>query len=127
MRLLIDTHILIWTSAQPGRLRAAMATALDKPDNDIYVSAASVWEISIKNALGRLAFPLELLDETLDNMQATALPVTISHAVAAGELPRHHNDPFDRMLVAQARSEGLVLVTEDMTMARYDVRIFGRR
>ncbi len=103
-----------------------MAAALSKRDTDVYVSAATVWELSIKQATGRLDFPIELLDETLEEMQITSLPVTVAHAVAAGRLPVHHRDPFDRMLIAQAQVEGLVLMTEDSAMNHYDVRIFGR-
>lgn len=101
-----------------------MAAALNKPDAVLHVSAASVWEISIKHAAGRLVFPLELLEEALVDMQASSLPITAAHAAAVGQLPAHHRDPFDRMLIAQARVEGLVLMTEDAAMRRYDVPIF---
>jgi PIN domain nuclease of toxin-antitoxin system len=92
----------------------------------VLVSAASAWEIAIKAALGRLAFPLDRLEGVLAQMGVMPLPITLAHAVAAGGLPRHHDDPFDRMLVAQARLEGLVLVTEDAALARYDVATLGR-
>ena len=90
------------------------------------VSAATAWEIAIKTALGRLAFPLDRLEDVLARMGIVPLPISLAHAVAAGSLPRHHDDPFDRMLIAQARLESLVLVTEDAALARYDVAILGR-
>jgi len=103
-------------------VRAAIAD----PAHDVFVSAASAWEIAIKTALGRLAFPLDRIESVLAQMGIAPLPISLAHAVAAGSLPRHHDDPFDRMLVAQARLEGLVLITEDTALARYDVPILGR-
>jgi PIN domain nuclease of toxin-antitoxin system len=96
------------------------------PANDVLVSAVSAWEIAIKAALGRLSFPIDRLAGVLVTMGVQPLPISLTHAVAAGALPRHHDDPFDRMLVAQARLEDLVLVTEDAAIARYDVAILGR-
>ncbi len=101
-----------------------MAAALNNGDAEIVVSAASVWEISIKQAAGRLVFPLELLDEALADMQAVSLPITIAHAMAAGQLPAHHRDPFDRLLIAQAQLERLILMSEDAAVSRYDVQVF---
>lgn len=92
----------------------------------MFVSAASAWEISIKTALGRLSFPLDRFDDVLARMGVEPLPIGVAHAIAAGRLPRHHDDPFDRMLVAQAQLEGIVVVTEDAAIARYDVAILGR-
>jgi PIN domain nuclease of toxin-antitoxin system len=100
-----------------------MAAALNDGDAEIFVSAASVWEISIKQAAGRLVFPLELLDEALADMQAFSLPITIAHATAAGQLPAHHRDPFDRVLIAQAQLERLVLMSEDAAVSSYDVQV----
>ncbi|MEQ8815175.1 MAG: type II toxin-antitoxin system VapC family toxin [Thalassobaculum sp.] len=126
MRLLLDTHILIWAMSTPDRLSPAVREALTAPGNDVLVSAASAWELSIKHALGRIVFPLAELAELLDRMGLEALPISVAHAVAAGALPRHHNDPFDRMLVAQARLNDLLLVTEDAMIRRYDAPIFGQ-
>ena len=100
--------------------------AISEPGNDVFVSTATVWELAIKVALGKLTFPLEGIDDLLTGMGIEPLAISVAHAVAAGGLPRHHTDPFDRMLIAQARLERLVLVTEDATLARYDVAILGR-
>jgi PIN domain nuclease of toxin-antitoxin system len=126
VRLLLDTHVFLWATADPGRLAARMRQAVTAPENTILVSAASVWEIAIKRALGRLDFPLEDLDAILARAGFEPLPIDAGHAVAAGGLPRHHADPFDRMLIAQCRVEGLTLVSEDAAIAAYDVRLFGR-
>ena len=90
-----------------------------------FVSAASVWEIAIKRALGRIVFPLEDLDTILTRAGFEELPIASAHAIAAGGLPRHHADPFDRMLIAQARVEDLTLASEDSAFGAYDVRLFG--
>ncbi|MGA9868481.1 MAG: type II toxin-antitoxin system VapC family toxin [Acetobacteraceae bacterium] len=126
MRLLLDTHIFVWFALESRRLSAPAKAAITEPGNEIVVSTATVWEISIKNALGRLAFPLDKLDDLLARTGIEPLAVSVAHAVAAGGLPRHHADPFDRMLIAQARLERLVLITEDATLAHYDVAILGR-
>ncbi len=125
MRLLLDTHILIWACAMPERLNSAVREALTEPRNDVFVSAASAWEIAIKRALGRLDFPVDQFDAVLQSTGFTALPMSIAHALAAGDLVRHHDDPFDRMLVAQARTERLTLISEDAVMRRYDVPLFA--
>ena len=126
MRLLLDTHVFIWATAAPGRLPAPVHVALTTPDNTILVSAATIWEIAIKRALGRLEFPLEELAAIMTRAGFDPLPIEFGHARAAGALPRHHTDPFDRMLVAQARAEGLTLVSDDAAIAAYDVVLFGR-
>jgi PIN domain nuclease of toxin-antitoxin system len=95
------------------------------PDNQVFVSAVTAWEIAIKHALGRLKFPIEQFDDIMLRMGFDALPILPTHAIAAGGLPRHHDDPFDRMLIAQARIERLALVSSDSAVARYDVPIFG--
>ncbi len=95
------------------------------PANQVFVSAASAWEIAIKHALGRLTFPVDRFEEILQRMGFDALPIGLGHAVAAGRLPRHHDDPFDRMLIAQAQSEGLTLVSTDRAMMRYEVSVLG--
>lgn len=125
MRLLLDTHILLWTLLTPGRLPSAARDALADDANDTVVSVASVWEIAIKHALGRLNVPVDRLDELIAELGCTLLPITLPHAIAAGALPRLHNDPFDRMLIAQARHEALTLVTADVTLRRYDVAILS--
>jgi PIN domain nuclease of toxin-antitoxin system len=126
VRLLLDTHMFVWATSDPGRIAAHMRQAVTAPENTVFVSAVSVWEIAIKRALGRLDFPLEELDAVLARAGFEHLPIDAGHAIAAGGLPRHHADPFDRMLVAQSRTEGLTLVSEDAAITAYDVRLFGR-
>jgi len=125
VRLLLDTHIFVWASGRDERLHPALRVAIQGDAHEIFVSAASAWEIAIKHAVGRLDFPVLKWDEMLATMGLAALPITPAHGVEAGALPRHHQDPFDRMLVAQARVERLTLVTQDRLLRHYDVPIFG--
>ncbi|MBX9701087.1 MAG: type II toxin-antitoxin system VapC family toxin [Acetobacteraceae bacterium] len=125
MRLLLDTHALIWAVSEPRRLPAAWHAAITALDATVFVSAVTAWEIAIKRALGRVNFPLEKLDATLEEAGFEHLPILAEHGIAAGGLPRHHGDPFDRMLVAQARLEGLTLVSDDAAIAAYDVRLLA--
>lgn len=120
MSLLIDTHILLWWLADDPALPNAAGEAIADSDADVLVSAASAWEIAVKKASGRLDAPDDLLD-ALDANEFDILPITSSHALAAGALPPHHTDPFDRMLIAQAAAEGLTLVTFDPQFAAYGV------
>jgi PIN domain nuclease of toxin-antitoxin system len=125
MRLLIDTHVFIWASHAPSKLTAKTRALIAEPANDVFVSAASLWEMAIKAAQGRLRFPVDRMPEIVTEMGFEPLSMTMSHALEAGSLPRHHDDPFDRMLIAQARLDGLTLVTLDRQFARYDVAIFN--
>lgn len=125
MRLLLDTHIFVWMVGEPERLPPTVAAAVVDPDNDVYLSAVSVWEIAIKRALGRLPFPLERLDTLLTEMGVEILDLSAAHGVTAGDLPRHHDDPFDRALVGQTKVEGLTLVSVDAAMARYGVALLA--
>lgn len=126
MRLLLDTHVLIWAVTQPDRLAPRLRDAILSPRTVVLVSAASAWEIAIKQALGRLSFPLERFDAVMEETGFAQLVMTAAHAIEAGGLPRHHADPFDRMLVAQARLDDLLLASDDPLVAAYDVRLFGR-
>jgi PIN domain nuclease of toxin-antitoxin system len=126
VRLLLDTHVLIWAVTQPDRLRPRLRDAILSARTTVLVSAASAWEIAIKRSLGRLTFPLERFDAVLEDAGFTQLAMNAAHAIEAGSLPRHHADPFDRMLVAQARVEDLVLASDDPLVAAYDLRLFGR-
>ena len=119
MRLLLDTHALLWWLADDPHLAPEAADAIADAEL-VAVSAASAWEISIKQALGTLDGPVDLLAELATN-GFTQLPVTVAHAAAAGALPPHHADPFDRMLVAQSRLEGLTLVTRDDRLGEYGI------
>lgn len=121
MRLLLDTAVVLWTLADDAKLSREARAAIVAADNVVVVSAASAWEISIKRALGRLDAPEDLAD-ALRAARLEPLDITLEHATAAGALPRHHDDPFDRMLVAQAQAEGLTIVTRDRAFARYEVK-----
>lgn len=121
MKLLLDTHVLLWwLSAQ--RLSPKATAAIASADSDVCVSAASVWEMSIKVALGKLEVPDDL-SEQLEHHQFDVLPVDLAHALAVQSLPPHHHDPFDRMLVAQAQIEDLTIVTRDAAIRRYPVAV----
>ncbi len=98
-------------------------TTLAVPSNTVFVSVASMWEIAIKASTGKLEFPTDRFDEMFALNRFAPLPIEPRHALAAGALPRYHNDPFDRMLIAQARIEGLILVTADAAFRRYDVSL----
>jgi PIN domain nuclease of toxin-antitoxin system len=124
MRLLLDTHVLLWWLRDDRRLPARLAKAIADPGNEVLVSAASVWEASIKAALGKLAVDGDLVDEIASN-RFVELPITARHAQVAGALPRHHDDPFDRLLVAQAQLEGLRIATLDDAFAAYDVSLLA--
>jgi PIN domain nuclease of toxin-antitoxin system len=119
LRLLLDTHALLWWLADT-ELEPSTSQAVADPRNDVYVSAASVWEISIKRALGKLSAP-DNLEETVAGNGFQPLPISLAHATKAGELPLHHQDPFDRMLIAQAQLEGLTTVTRDPRFQSYGI------
>ena len=121
MRVLLDTHVWLWWLADEP-LSDPVTSALGDAHTDVLVSAASVWEVSIKRALGKLNVEAGLEDE-LDADGFGSLPITVTHASVAGDLPPHHGDPFDRMLVAQAQLEDLTLVTRDPALQAYDVPI----
>ncbi len=121
MRLLLDTHVLLWWLIDTPELSKAARDAITRPDALVHVSAASVWEAGIKAALGRLDLNgVDLADEIEPN-GFTELAISARHAAHAAALPRHHDDPFDRLLVAQADLDDLTLVTADTPLKRYDV------
>ncbi len=120
MNLLLDTHVLLWVLADDPELGADARKAITDPSNLVLVSAVSAWEIVIKANLGKLRAPDDLPTQ-LRRAALEPLPVTIEHAVAVGELPAHHADPFDRLLIAQSRTEDLTLVTRDARILDYDV------
>lgn len=116
-RILLDTHVLLWAVAEPRKLSPGARKRIEEAD--VFVSAASIWEVSIKAALGKLAAdPAELLAE-IEPAGFTLLPITGEHAAAVARLPAVHTDPFDRMLVAQAKAEPLLLVTNDSLLTAY--------
>jgi PIN domain nuclease of toxin-antitoxin system len=120
--LLVDTHVLLWWRGDHRRLSARAHKAIEDPDVPLYFSAASIWEIAIKRAQGKLDVPGDLLD-TMEGRGFIELPVRASHAIIAGALPAHHRDPFGRMLVAQAQIEGLTVVSRDPRIAAYEVPV----
>ncbi len=123
MRLLLDTHVFLWLLAEPDRLGEHIGFVED-PSNDLFLSAASSWEIAIKTQLGRLHLPEDPKRYVPDRMRAIGaepLPIEHNHALAVGELPPLHRDPFDRILVAQARGLRLTILTADVNIARYEV------
>ena len=121
MRLLLDSHVVLWWLFGIP-IKEEATTAIESPDNTTFVSAASVWEIEIKRAAGRLTAPNDLLG-TLRSARCDLVAILPEHGVTAGRLPRHHGDPFHRMLVAQAQLEQLTLVTRDERLGAYDVSI----
>jgi PIN domain nuclease of toxin-antitoxin system len=121
MKLLLDTHLLLWAAGQPERLPAEARDLIVSADNDLYFSAASIWEVVIKSGMGREDFKLDarvLRRGLLDNAYGE-LPIGSEHVVAIDNLPTLHKDPFDRVLVAQAQVEGITLLTADPVVARY--------
>jgi PIN domain nuclease of toxin-antitoxin system len=120
--LLLDTHALLWSVGDENLLSPAAHEVLKAGAVPAYVSAASIWEIAIKRASGKLTAPESLL-EKVAAARFIELRVTFEHALIAGALPAHHGDPFDRMIVAQAQSEGFTVVTRDARIAAYDVPV----
>jgi PIN domain nuclease of toxin-antitoxin system len=126
MRYLIDTHIFLWLSAGSGRIAPPILNILDDPDHEVFVSIATAWEIAIKVSLGKLNAPLNVQEWLPAQLQASGLailPISLAHALAVADLPCHHGDPFDRLLIAQARVEDMTLVTADQWFSQYDVRL----
>jgi PIN domain nuclease of toxin-antitoxin system len=124
VRLLLDTHALLWALGDPERLTEDARDAIRDGANEVLVSAASAWEIAIKKAAGRLDAPDDL-SEALEASAFVPLPITLAHALRAGTLSPHHRDPFDRMLVAQATIESLTVVTRDPAFEAYGVPLLG--
>ena len=118
MRLLLDTHIVLWALTASPRLKAETVQLLQRAD-EVYVSAASVWEVAIKVRLGKLNADLADLTAAIGESGFLELPVTAAHAAGVASLPLHHNDPFDRLLVSQALAEPLKLVTADSVLVPY--------
>ncbi len=121
MRLLLDTHLLLWAAGRPDRLSKAARELIEADDNQLFVSAASLWEIVIKRGLGREDFQVDarLLRRGLLDNGYTELPIGTQHVVAIDALPPLHEDLFDRVLIAQAVVEGITLLTTNETVARY--------
>ena len=122
MNLLLDTHVLLWWLDDHPVLKQKYRNVIADGNNLVFLSAASVWEIRIKAALGKLVIPANF-EEVLNNQDLEPLAITLEHAHGVAQLPPHHRDPFDRMLIAQAISEGFTLATQDRTFHQYDVPI----
>ena len=122
MNLLLDTHILLWWLDDSPELSSQARNAVADTDNLIILSAVVIWEIRIKQALGKLMIAPNFY-EVIKKQAFEMLPITSDHAYAVGELPEHHRDPFDRMLIAQARFEGLTVVTHDAIFKKYQIPV----
>jgi len=120
MRLLLDTHVLLWWLEDNEALSPDVRSAIADPENLVHVSSATVWEMAIKSALGKLELPADWV-EVLEGEPFRQLPITWEHARKIEELPAVHRDPFDRMLIAQSIVENLVLVTHDHLLSRYGI------
>ena len=121
MRYLLDTHTLLWARAEPDVLSADALAVLESADSALYLSIASLWECAIKSSIGKLDVPDEFYRAVAADYEI--LGIEVSHIKACAKLPMHHRDPFDRMLVAQARLGGLTLLTRDRDIAKYDVPV----
>lgn len=121
MKLLLDTHLLLWAAGQPARLSTNARALIEAPDNELFFSAASLWEIVIKRSLGRDDFKVDarLLRRGLLDNGYSELPIASEHVVAIEGLPPIHKDPFDRVLLAQAQVEGITLLTADPILSQY--------
>ncbi len=122
MRLLADTHVFLWWLANDPRLNSTARDALSDADSQVFISAATIWEIAIKVKLDKLEFEGDPVAE-ITASGFTELPMTAQHCQRAGSLPRHHDDPFDRMLIAQAELEQLILVSVDGAFSPYGIQI----
>ncbi|GAB4525777.1 MAG: type II toxin-antitoxin system VapC family toxin [Pleurocapsa sp.] len=121
MQLLLDTHALIWWLSNDSTLSLEARNAIANPDNIVFVSAASAWEIAIKKSLGKLQVPDDLKIQ-IEEKKFTPLAININHALIVEKLPLHHQDPFDRILIAQAMSENLIIITRDRKFEAYEVK-----
>ncbi len=121
-RFLLDTHALLWWLNDSPQLGPRCKEIIGNERNQIFVSAATTWEISIKIALGKLIAP-EDMDSIVEDEGFSKLPISLYHGQLAGSLPAHHRDPFDRMLIAQAQAEGLILITADENIPLYNLRL----
>jgi PIN domain nuclease of toxin-antitoxin system len=121
VKLLLDTHLLLWSAGQPERLSKEVRALIEAPENELFFSSASLWEVVIKRGLGREDFKVDarLLRRGLLDNGYSELPIGSEHVVAIDNLPAIHKDPFDRVLVAQAQVEGITLLTVDPTVAEY--------
>lgn len=126
MRLLLDTHIFIWFVLSPGQISATALAAIQNPNNQIFVSLVSAWEMSIKSGLGKmnLTQPIKpFVEDQARHNQFEILPITLEHIAAVERLPQHHGDPFDRLLVAQSMTEAMPLISADRAFGAYPITL----
>ncbi|MFY9821746.1 MAG: type II toxin-antitoxin system VapC family toxin [Thermoanaerobaculia bacterium] len=126
MRILLDTHCWLWMQAAPERLSPGSQALLLDPENQLFLSSVSSWEIAIKYSIGKLPLPLppaEYVPSRMETSGTSALPILHAHALHVATLPLHHADPFDRLLIAQAQLEGLNILTADRKFGDYEVEI----
>ena len=124
MKLLLDTHTLIWAVDAPSKLGPQAVTALQDPANDLLLSAATIWEIAIKVGLGKLSLSMpyrQWMNQAITDLGMTVLPITVEYADVQVNLPKHHGDPFDRLLVAQSQVENIHLVSADPVFDQYGI------
>ena len=125
--LLLDTHVWLWTLVDPGRLPKDLLDLLGQASQDVVLSAASTWELSIKYAIGKMPLPespKHFIGPRLIRDKVRFLPIDLRHTVEIPDLPHHHNDPFDRLLIVQAKVEKMRLVTADSVMQKYDLDLW---
>jgi PIN domain nuclease of toxin-antitoxin system len=126
MRLLIDTQCWLWMTSRPERFSSSIRAQIEDSSTDVVLSAASAWEIAIKHGIGKLRLPERPVDYIASRLRQTrvsALAISWEHAARAGDLPPHHRDPFDRLIIAQAQTEKLAILTADPVFGRYDVDV----
>lgn len=126
MKLLVDTHCWLWYLLSPNKLNEKSQALLQSQEHEVYLSAASAWEIVIKHGLGKLEIPLppeKYIPSRLELLGHQSLPISLQHVTRVGQLPLHHKDPFDRVLIAQAHEEGMALLTADSTLRQYQVEM----
>jgi PIN domain nuclease of toxin-antitoxin system len=122
--LLVDAHTFIWAVDDPSKLGPQALTALQDPSNDLLLSAGTIWEIAIKVGLGKLSLSMpyrQWMNQAITDMGVTVLPITVEYADVQGNLPKHHGDPFDRLIVAQAQVENMALVSADPGFDPYGI------
>jgi PIN domain nuclease of toxin-antitoxin system len=123
VKILLDSHVLIWAVDDPSKLGPQADLALRDSNNELLVSAGTIWELAIKIGLGKLSLSLpfrQWMAKAITDLGLTTLPITVEHADELSKLPNHHGDPFDRLLIAQARAEGLTIVSGDTAFDLYD-------
>jgi PIN domain nuclease of toxin-antitoxin system len=125
VNLLLDSHAFLWWLAEDPKLGTAARQTIADPGSIVHISAATVWELSIKAALGKLDLDGADLVEEIEANDFVELPMTARHAATAATLPRHHEDPFDRMLIAQAQVEGLKIITRDLVFGAYGISVLS--